>query len=454
MATLDLQGELGEGLEKDERGHNRGFVNFPIIQGVSSEEGDRFTLHQCFQTEKRSIIYYPMRGGHDQHVTRFLIKTVFKGAHFNSGENILFERVSVRFSDLEEWAGHRGIISTSTREGTAEEICRYRPVKPIEATLAEYGLQVRVVFVGPSISLSLQEVKISYETRLEIISLQKERPFEEYLVLIQRLQNFLSLAMGKPVVPLSIIGALNRETISDGDADLYYSDIEVFPMLGRYGAPEAEPRYSFQMLFTLSAIEKKMEKYLKNWWEKYDVFEPVINLYFAVLYNPHMYLENQFLALTQALETYHRRTMGGKYQTKEEFLEEVYPLIESAIPKALDRDYRESIKGRLKYLNEYSLRKRLVEILNSVKQEVPLPFVLNSKQRKQFVSKIVDIRNYWTHYPPNSNVKGAHDEWAVLIAQLQLILEAVFLKEIGFSSEEIWDMLQRSEHFQHIEIIP
>ena len=90
---------------------------------------------------------------------------------------------------------------------------------------------------------------------------------------------------------------------------------------------------------------------------KSEIIEPVYNLYFAGFYKS-TYPENEFLNLTQVLETYHRRIYGGKYQEDEIYLNGLYKSFVAAIPLEIDDDFRNGLEiGSLRHANEYSLKK-------------------------------------------------------------------------------------------------
>src|SRR5690606_33865056 len=118
---------------------------------------------------------------------------------------------------------------------------------------------------------------------------------------------------------------------------------------------------------------------------------------FGILYIPSMYIHLEFLTLAQAFETYHRRMYGGEYMSQNQF-EIVRQTVTQAIPKGLASDHRDSLKNRIKFGYQYSLRKRikliLTEVLNPYKDIV----IRIVGDYSEFNKKLVDTRNYLTHY--------------------------------------------------------
>lgn len=156
------------------------------------------------------------------------------------------------------------------------------------------------------------------------------------------------------------------------------------------------------------------------------------------------------MSLTQALETYHRQIFGGKYQPDDEYLEGLYKTLVSAIPADIASEFKNSLKqGKLRYANEYSLRKRLQLIGEYIAENLQIPFLMDKKQRNIFVEKIADTRNYFTHFAPELREKAAlgGKELLDLRAKLRLLLQICLLKELGFAPEEINNMFKKSHEY-------
>lgn len=76
------------------------------------------------------------------------------------------------------------------------------------------------------------------------------------------------------------------------------------------------------------------------------------------------------------------------------------------IPNNLDKSHKESLVSRINYGNEYSLRKRLGELVSSLGEEIK---AIISPRPDYFSTTIVDARNYFTHYDSSltsSELKG------------------------------------------------
>jgi hypothetical protein len=200
------------------------------------------------------------------------------------------------------------------------------------------------------------------------------------------------------------------------------------------------------MLFTYQDVADRFEPYLNTWFERSEVLNPVFNLYFATLFNPRMYLDQRFLNLAQAAESYHRRTSDRTILERETFSDLRRELCAVVDAKGYADESAATLKSKFNYINEIPLKERLRELLNSeeplVRQLIPDP--------EGFVRLASDTRNYLTHYDDNLKDKAAEGfELYRLTEQLRFLLELLFLREIGFSAAERTSLVGRHQRYAH-----
>lgn len=435
--TLDLHGNL-QADENAADSNARQLIEPSLILGHLID-GKEITLEECLQTRAFS------RASSVQ-VTSFIAKTAYVGAHFLRSDEVRFWSLYVRYSYLDQWVNKRAFHMESPSPKSS--VIRYEQPLPTKINVAGYELSF--VFWQSESWDPLTHASISQEATL-VISSTDQKPLIDYLDLMRRIQDFLSLAMGKSTFVTNLQGITDSsKQIINGEVirlpiDIYFA----FPWL----QPETRAPHPQEMLFTLPDVEEHLETYVCNWVHKADALKPVFNLYFSTLYEPQVFLEFKFLSLAQAIETYHRRMIGGKYQADEEYLAGLYRILVSAIPYDLNDDFRESLKaGKLRYANEYSLRKRLQELTTKYSPNIPFGF-LNSEERSRFADKVRDTRNYLTHYSTELESKAAHGEGLiVLVDQLRALLEVIFLEEIGFSIEAIQEMVSKNRRYRTVLI--
>jgi hypothetical protein len=407
-------------------------LNPEIILGVTSD-GKLMTLFKCYEIKTKFSI--PGYGS-----ATFLISIIFQGAHFKNKEDILFDNISINYSYLEQWVDKTGFRVSYEAEKVSgalksydvhygyPEINNYKLKKFSLST--DFGFKSNFAFRG---KINLEEV-----TYLKIEPFSKLH-FDEYFEnIIPHVQNFLSLGIGSAIYP-QIIKCKNKNFFVSGKNKKIYNDIFIYYSITNK-QEGSEKKIQSGMFFTFNDIKDNLGIYLSNWFEKFETLKPMYDLYFAVLYSPNLYINYKFLNFIQAIESYHRRIENGKYAKQEEFDLLVKTLVE-AIPSSIVGDFKKSLKKRFQYLNEYSLLKRLKIILNKYSYLVNL-FI---KDRKIFMDDVVNTRNFLTHFDlkPKNKAKSGIELYKI-VQRLRLLIELLFLVEIGIDSSQIEKIIKRS----------
>jgi hypothetical protein len=145
------------------------------------------------------------------------------------------------------------------------------------------------------------------------------------------------------------------------------------------------------------------------------------------------------LALVQGLESYHRRTSNEKSMDDATFKKIVNNLMEHC-----PEEHREWLSGKLQYANEISLTRRIKNIIEPFKN-----FFGTSRDRKNLVRKIVDTRNYLTHYDESLKSRAAvgRELW-LLCLKMEAIFQLHLLHVLGFTREQIEAIFKNSNELQ------
>jgi ApeA N-terminal domain 1 len=420
----------------------------PIMLGLSNT-GEKITLIDSRLSRPEnplSFVFFQ---------TSFVI-----GAHFQSKEEIRFKTLEIWYSYLDVWIKESNLDVQITTEIDGYKVTIAQVLPNEKQTPDEAGQNF---FMPPKPLVTFS-------------SLENERNLEDFWRFAYQFQTLVSLAMGSSVYPMEVKGVTeNGITVS-----IHY-------LLPKW-MMETQVGIWDRMLFPLSMVEEKLGEYLSNWFKKSELLRPVYELFFSTLYNPHLYLEGQFLNYVQALEAYHRRCgrFGGKYQSDEDY-KTLYEKFVAIIPQELSDDFKTSLKkGKLKYANEYSLRKRLKDLIMEILGEgnIPLtPFIIeldetqsqdtpvdflekgvidmspfrffkpkpNYKTDKgklnQFIEEVCDYRNYLAHSSEELETKKVGGYQLIDITeQLKIVLEVCLLREIGFDSDSIYKIINRQSH--------
>jgi hypothetical protein len=258
--------------------------------------------------------------------------------------------------------------------------------------------------------------------------LPEDEHFSFFGELLFHLNNFLALAVMHPVHPQELEGEIRTDDPS-GDGSNYQSVRILQPL---YDQSESQKVHSSHMLFTYQDVEAVLEKYINNWFTKRENLNPVFDLFFGVLHNSHSYPVTTFLNYAQALETYHIRTMDNKVDPPEEHRRRVKEIL-SSVPD----EHRDWLKRRLRFGKSPTFAQRLKEVI----EINPNPVTGMAGSHEEFIKRVRDSRNYYTHYNPSLEHKaetGGRLKGISIV--LGTMLESLLLLEIGFPLDEVQKM--------------
>jgi len=342
---------------------------------------DKITLINCIETKRESTY----SDSQESSRSSFLVEKIIIGKHFVKPEEIEFYKLRVYFSRADAWANLINFKREESPEGGG--IIKYFYPKEISARIND-DCQIKIsVATATSHSIFPKKISVSQKTFF-VIELEKNKTFSSYMESVNKIQNFLSFATDEPVYPSEIVGVTKIEDGIEQTVRIIYTisrKIETSSSL----LPQ-------DMLFTFHDISDNFSEIITNWFEKYDFLEPLYNLYFGIVYYPYTNPEFQFLSYVQSLESYHRRKFPGTYQSPEEYERTTEKALISKleeISNGISDSHMASLRSRIHYGNEYSLRKRLNETFNHY--EDILSDIIEDKDK--FINYVVDIRNNFVH---------------------------------------------------------
>lgn len=348
----------------------------------------------------------------------FSPELIFVGYHFEKTEDIKFQSLHFYYSHLSEWIGKFFLVSADFNE-----IIKGGKLLPeLPPIIDEITLEDMKVSVKSSLSVSFRRSNVQNEINIVEkpylqIEATMEKSWEEYKKYDSLIRTFLSLWISKPIYILSIEGKTHD------------SSIEI------YGRQKIVTKSLFpdRELCSFNDISDSFSVYLKKWFEKVKILEDVCNLYSAILYNPQIHIEYIFLSLVFAMESYHRRIHDGKYQSDDVYCNGLYKDLLKSIPDNTDTDFKDSLRGILKYLNEYSLRKRLKDLFNTKRAISHL-----IKDSGELINNVVNTRNDLAHKGKDNK---KFEELYGLCLILKVLFEVCLLYELDVSEEMIENMV-------------
>lgn len=414
--TLDLQGTLTD--HECARPQS-----LPLILGTSIE-GAMFTLYGCIQTN--------VSGGIEGvRETSFHILGVLKGSHFSSPESIVFGRLDATFPQLDWWVGNSGVKIDHPDKETIV-------ITKQSSFLESVNLPNMRLSLGFSYTdhFAMDEISVKHVPFISI-ELTHEIQLKKLLDLLYQLCNFFALAVSQPVYPESIDGFTEAAKVTIVGKS-HRRPIEIIYEGVNYGVP-LDPVNMRSMLFELRTIRSQFANLLQKWFEKSELLRPVYDLYFGTLYNPHMFLQQKFLSLVQAVESYHRRVFDGHESSPEQHKTRIQDII-----NVTPEEHKSWLQNELADSNDPSLRSRLQELVTKYSF---LGF------DEEFVDNVRNARNYLTHFDENKKRYAEPDKLFTYIRKIRALIECILLTESGLEITRVEAIMtpiekRRTEEFR------
>lgn len=413
---------------------NKQVNTFEIINGVA---GFKVTLYDCITSSNTFQAPGTL-------ISTYFVNVVFSGHIFEKFSDIMFYRINLELSFLSTWANF-----SSLRRVKAQNDVDYRVevvrIPPIITSIGNSDLNISLV---PSVSGSINkkndlEISLTQKTFLEIES-GKEIHFENFLKISEKLQQFFTLAIDRPIQILEMKGYIQNQDDNEKKNNIV---VEVFLPKQKELLIKDDFVHPSMMPFSLDAISERFSIILNKWFEKYEILSPMFNFFFAIRFNPGMNIEHKFLNLIVCIESYHRRVYGGNYLSETEY-EQFVEIIKKSIPTDGDQnylDFTENFIKSLDYKNELSLRRRLKAIL-SKNEEITSEYI---KNKRKFIDNVVNTRNYFVHLDKKLEKSAVTDYQNLSIINLKLnfIVDFCLYTELEFGIEEIKKIFnQRNEY--------
>ena len=437
---------------------SRRIKQIPKILGVTTD-GREVTLIGC----QRDNLNDNWNQGARNISSEYVSSRAIIGYQFEN-HNPAFDFVEVSFPYQEDWARFEGLdVGFQTNRGIVDSGSKFQITFTFPETVSGYidDYEISLKVNGDTNITRFRGASIDLDSRFKIDPKRPRVVLDEYIEAISILNNFLAFATDRPIAPIEIKGKIN-----DRDASIHYPTEGI--------RKEEAQVHPYSLLFHFAYISGDFSGALQRWFEISDEMKPVIDLLLGTYFNNQMYENNAFLSLSQAVESYHRFTRKGRYHSEYKY-EKVLDDLVSFLYRGLDNIYNHSgsvhgspgtsssaknLKtldemynlensfknkmkdGTLKYANEYSLRRRLSELVEEQRPILEeLPYNIVNRQ-----GEAIATRNYLTHYDPGLRSRAVEGgEITKLTWGLQQILEVALLKRIGIHE----DVIERRLNFKY-----
>jgi hypothetical protein len=396
-----------------------------IIQSITLING--LTVGGQYMTLLNCCTYMDSFRAPGYFTTKVIPQFVFVGVCFKTIEEVVFNKAIYSCYNNEDFMGETGIKSEFQQEGEKSKFeLSYECPEPINFKIEDFNIsttwQVTWPRMGPEIEICERAgfiIKSSkYFTHIDFLNTP-----------IGRVNSLLELTIGErlPIREVILSSEKIGKTFNDGTFHiqpilLFFQQSITYPLPKR--------KAPLELFFSFHEIRSEISNIIPKWHEVRQKFKSAIGLFLTVLrMRNELSIEHRFLNLCHVLEVYHRNKSGETYITPEKYEH----LLENVI-EAVPQEHKKYIKQRLQYGNELMLRKRISQIY----ELLPIKIKERIGEKKVFCNKIVNTRNYLTHYDENIKTLALSNiEMIKYEVKMINMCKALFLLEIGFSHETI-----------------
>lgn len=349
---------------------------------------------------------------------------VLLGLHIASEEDdTVFAKSYIRFEAIETWLGDRPYTATYDHEAKSLTLLAEKPREVPFATHRDFEVTTVGSLWTDTKPSSHYGIDVTSQMAITPPAPQSLRwPMDRGI----RLQELASLCAGHflPLRSIELRGPVRPES-EDG----LPSEVHVYAnMVAAEG--EARPDHDMPIISGPELVRFSPDA-VQLWFDQYEVFSPAIGMFFTISSQRRMYTNIRMLLAIQALEVFHRRTSAQTVMPPAAF-ETFRDALVAAIPADASTNMRHRLKGTYQFANEPSLGQRLKTIVANLTEafgEAPAGF------GKSYLRKLVDTRNYYTHFSPELKDKALNLDgmyWAS--RRVILLLTLLFLQRLGLAA--------------------
>jgi hypothetical protein len=349
-------------------------IDYPLLHGITTD-GKWVTLARCLPTNNS----FNSAGVPIQH---FRAHQCYVGAHFESEDELRFDRATIRFSLLNEWSRTTGISMSP------ELTFSYKQPDSLIAESSAFRVELRhdALYSFGQHEASIRENPVLVIHAPNLISLQ-----EFNASLFGPIRHLFTLIFGRPSRVDDVVMTTPNLVYEAPQSSRVPIQVIWQPISIASGRPLGQP------LIPYSWVHDKWNTIIPQWLDLSKKLEHIINLVFALYDMENTYIELRFLTALQALEGYHREMSANAGVRREP-----------------------------------SLRNRLQDLIGRTAN-----IVEGIIDGDRYVALIVPARNALTHRDrATSRRRRTGEELLLLTEQSRLLLETFLLLGIGVSNEE------------------
>lgn len=368
------------------------------------------------------------------------------GAHFSCEDQVLFSRMYLDLYGLKEWFNQHAFDVEIRHKANPYSLLDYK-LTYVSKKSKKYYLRKEKTWVSIERNFSERNDRIS-ELELESQVYLKIDPrggksLNWFKGMATTLERLFSTLIGDPIYPIALTAV-----IENLDADSGKTTHNIVNILYIRSTTVTFRELSWRdALVPFRAIDSQLKNILNMWIQRAGTLVETHNLFFGAIYNSHLYLESVFLAQMQAIESYHRSKQSDHYVSTDLY-DAIARDIISAIPAHTPSDLRESLKNRIRFGNQFSLRKRLALIFKDLG---PSLATIIAADTNVFITRIIDTRNYLTHL--DEQTRGAaipRDDLHSANFRLRILIVILLLRDAAVADSTIIECIQNNHRIKNM----
>lgn len=361
------------------------------------EKDGPILIDKCYSQQNRSNFTHGRMMGGDVILADRLI-TSFP---YDENPNLLFNTFTFSAEGINEWVGISGITINPNSEEDALTISYKRPSNII--IQLTNGMQLHIVFAyNYPILPTIRNAEVTQKTYFKLVS-EDTCELDEFVSVVNKIAGFLCFVMNDIVSIDKMLTTSDNLQQDFGEGRTQPITVGVYSPTWPYTKNEPDIN-ELDMLFKFTDYQERFESMINLWIENYDEISPALDLYFRSKTGTVPSLNMHFLTVVQGLEAFHRLTG-----------------------------------------NKMPLRDRIEQLTD------PFEKYMCGDRRPGMIDKIVKTRNYLTHYNPKLNEDSAKGQLLnFLCLKMNVLFRLQFLKLIGFSIQEIDDIIDKCPYFKGV----
>ncbi|MGD1837252.1 MAG: HEPN domain-containing protein [Nitrososphaeraceae archaeon] len=398
-----------------------GQTRYEILDG-QGDDGTSYTVIGCMYRGVNILLYQGNKKIIQHH---YDVNIIIKDQKFHNVDKIRFSQFQVNFLHLPEWLGLFDSFNFNKQQINSKSI-------------KFHGYTFRLVSdftIENDTSIDAKKnIDIKKKTWI-LIEPHKPKYLEEVILIIEKIQKFLTFSTSHYNIPLTLKARAEKEK-PDSDVQIYYK-------LGYWDSSYFTPSSNIMLLTHNDILESfgNLESFFRNWIKIVDELHHVVfDSYVINLINPHISEDVMFLNFVRGLESLHRIRFPEDRLSQEEYDRRM----EYILSRIENKEYKRWFKGKLKRGYEWNLEQRLNKLTENDKLMRSKLFE-NDKTLHSLTTIIQGRRNYLAHLDQDNPYKKLDiKDLKIINSIMRKILEVLLLRDLKIQETIIEKIISRN----------